>query len=167
MPEFDLTRLTQGLAILTRKAMAERMALEDWAVDAGFRPGCIGVLQVVAALAPISQREVSDRLLLDPSDLVGLVDILERAGYVERHRDPVDRRRYALEITTAGELAVVRLKQVAADATEQVLAPLSDGERAQFGDLLRRVIAHHTGPTGPFEPALRADGSLSGRPPRG
>ena len=159
MPDLDLTRLTQGLAILTRKAMAERMALEEWATDAGFRPGCIGVLQVVAALAPISQREVSDRLMLDPSDLVGLVDILERAGYVERQRDPLDRRRYALEITTAGELAVVRLKQVAEEATEQVLAPLEETERTQFAELLRRVIEHHTGPNdSPAAPARRAGG---------
>ena len=156
----DLTRLTQGLAILTRKALAERMALEEWAVDAGFRPGCIGVLQVVSALAPVSQREVSDRLMLDPSDLVGLVDILERARYVERQRDPLDRRRYALEITTAGELAVVRLKQVAEEATEEVLAPLDPAERGQFAELLRRVIEHHTGPTdAPVAPARPAAGS--------
>jgi DNA-binding MarR family transcriptional regulator len=160
MREFDLTRLTQGLAILTRKAMAERMALEEWAIDAGFRPGCVGVLQVVAALAPISQREVSDRLLLDPSDLVSLVDILERAGYVERQRDPLDRRRYALEITTAGELAVVRLGQVAEEATEEVLAPLQPAERKQFAELLRRVIDHHTGPVSP-------DAAAPARPPAG
>lgn len=159
MQEPDLTRLTSGLAQLTRKAMGERMALEDWAVEAGFRPGCIGVLHAVAALAPVSQREISDRLMLDPSDLVSLVDILERAGYVERRRDPLDRRRYALEITTAGELAVIRLTQVAREASEQVLAPLDAAERKQFGALLRRVVEHHAGepvsprPAAPARPA--------------
>jgi DNA-binding MarR family transcriptional regulator len=162
MPEPDVTRLTSGLAQLTRKAMGERMALEDWATDAGFRPGCIGVLQVVAALAPVSQREISDRLMLDPSDLVGLVDILERAGFVERRRDPLDRRRYALEITNAGELAAIRLKQVAREASEQVLAPLEPAEREQLAHLLRRVIDHHTGgPVSdlPAEPARHGGGS--------
>jgi DNA-binding MarR family transcriptional regulator len=139
----DLPTLTHRLAHLTRRAMGMRMQQEHWALDVGFRPGCIGVLQTVAALEPVSQREVSDRLLLDPSDLVSLVDILEKAGLVERRRDPADRRRYALEITRAGRTAVRRLELVARDAGEAVLAPLDEAERQLLGHLLQRVVDHH------------------------
>lgn len=145
MSEPDLPILAHRLANLTRRAMGERMVLERWAIDAGFRPGCIGVLQVVAATEPVSQREVSERLLLDPSDLVSLVDILERAGLVERRRDPGDRRRYALEITPAGRRAAARLREVAREAQEQVLAPLDGAEREALARLLGRVVAHHAG----------------------
>src|SRR4051794_4041905 len=93
MPERDVATLTHRLAQLTRRAMANRMAHEKWAIAAGFRPGCIGVLDAVAQHEPVSQREVSSVLLLDPSDLVTFVDILERAGLLERRRDPTDRRR--------------------------------------------------------------------------
>ena len=145
MSEPDLSTLTHRLANLTRRAMGERMAHERWALEAGFRPGCVGVLQVVAATEPVSQREVSDRLLLDPSDLVSLVDILERAGLVERRRDPADRRRYALATTEAGRRAAARLRQVAREAHERVLAPLDDDERRRLADLLSRIVEHHSG----------------------
>jgi DNA-binding MarR family transcriptional regulator len=145
MPEPDVVTLTHRLAQLTRRAIGERMAHEPWAHDAGFRPGCIGVLRVVAAQEPVSQREVSDQLMLDPSDVVTLVDILERAGLVERRRDPADRRRYALEITEAGQLAVVRLREINQKTNEELLAPLDASERAQLAYLIGRVVRHHTG----------------------
>jgi DNA-binding MarR family transcriptional regulator len=151
MPEPDVATLTHRLAQLTRRAISERMALETWAHEAGFRPGCIGVLRAVAAGEPVSQREVSDQLLLDPSDVVTLVDILEGAGLVERRRDPADRRRYALEITKAGRLAVVRLREISQEANEELLAPLDESERAQLAYLLGRVVRHHTG--SPDQPA--------------
>ena len=154
MPEPDVATLTHRLAALTRRAVGERMAQESWAHEAGFRPGCIGVLQVVAAREPVSQREVSEMLLLDPSDLVTLVDILERAGLVERRRDPADRRRYALEVTPRGQLAVVRLREINRETNEELLAPLDEQERKQLAELIRRVVRHHTGLAEPApEPA--------------
>jgi DNA-binding MarR family transcriptional regulator len=161
MPEPDVATLTHRLAALTRRAVGERMAHESWAHEAGFRPGCIGVLQVVAAKEPVSQREVSEALLLDPSDLVTLVDILERAGLVERRRDPADRRRYALEVTARGQLAVVRLREINREANEELLAPLDEQERTQLAELIGRVVRHHTGQPEPADTARRTtpDGS--------
>jgi MarR family transcriptional regulator, lower aerobic nicotinate degradation pathway regulator len=155
MPEQDLAALTHRLAALTRRAIGERMASESWAHQAGFRPGCIGVLRVVAAREPVSQREVSEALLLDPSDLVTLVDILEGAGLVERRRDPADRRRYALEVTPRGQLAVVRLREINREVNEELLAPLDEQEQAQLAELIGRVVRHHTGEPEPAaaEPA--------------
>jgi len=140
----DLSTLTHRLAHITRRTMGERMAREQWAIDVGFRPGCVGVLRVVAALEPVSQREVSERLVLDPSDLVSLVDILEKAGLVERRRDPADRRRHSLEITPAGKTALRRLEVVGREVSEEVLAPLDEDERAALAHLLGRIVEHHT-----------------------
>jgi len=144
--EPDLLTLTRQLGQVTRRAMAMRMARERWAIEAGFRPGCLGVLHIVAsASGPVSQREVSERLLFDPSDVVSLIDILERAGMVERRRDPADRRRYALHITAKGEQAARRLETVAREAHEHVLAPLDPAERGALAHLLSRVVSHHLG----------------------
>ena len=134
------------------------MAHESWAHEAGFRPGCIGVLRVVAAREPVSQREVSEALLLDPSDLVTLVDILEAAGLVERRRDPADRRRYALEVTPRGQLAVVRLREISRETNEELLAPLDEHERAQLAELIGRVVRHHTGQPDPAATGPSATG---------
>lgn len=143
MTEPDLPTLAQRLALLVRRAVTERMAAEAWAMEAGFRPGCINVLRTVAGAGPVSQREVSDRLLLDPSDTVTLVDILERAGLIRRERDPADRRRHALTVTGQGELAVRRLAEVAREAGDAVLAPLDEAERRQLTALLERVVSAH------------------------
>ena len=157
MPEPDVATLTHRLAAITRRAIGDRMANESWAHDAGFRPGCIGVLRVVAAREPVSQREVSEALLLDPSDLVTLVDILEAAGLVERRRDPADRRRYALEVTPRGQLAVVRLREINRETNEELLAPLDERERAQLAELIGRVVRHHTGEPDPSTARSEAD----------
>ncbi len=144
MPEPDVVTLSYRLAQLNRRATAERMARETWARDAGFRPGCIGVLRVVAARDAVSQREVSDELLLDPSDVVSLVDILEGAGMLRRRRDPSDRRRYALQLTAAGRRAVLRLTEISQQINAELLAPLGPVEREQLAALLARVVQHHT-----------------------
>ena len=152
------------LAAITRRAVGERMAHESWAHQAGFRPGCIGVLRVVAAREPVSQREVSEALLLDPSDLVTLVDILEAAGLVERRRDPADRRRYALEVTPRGQLAVVRLREINRETNEELLAPLDEHERAQLAELIGRVVRHHTGQPDPAATGPSATGPPAAEP---
>ena len=164
MPEPDVATLTHRLAAITRRAVGERMANESWAHEAGFRPGCIGVLRVVAAREPVSQREVSEALLLDPSDLVTLVDILEAAGLVERRRDPADRRRYALEVTPRGQLAVVRLREINRETNEELLAPLDEHERAQLAELIGRVVRHHTGQPDPAATGPSATGPPAAEP---
>lgn len=87
-----------------------------------------------------SQREIADRLRLDPSDLVGFVDWLERAGYVERKRDERDRRRYALELTASGRRAVRERARVVERLNAELLAELTPQERTRLRDLLRRAV---------------------------
>lgn len=120
--------------------MHELMGHEQWAVDAGFRPPCLGVLAVVAASQPVSQREISDHLGLDASDVVGVLDILENAELVERRRDPNDRRRHAVVLTAAGEQAAQHFAHLRAIVEERTLAALDRDERKQLADLLQRAV---------------------------
>ena len=124
-----------------RREIHELMAGEQWAADAGFRPPCMGVLDAVARLQPVSQREISDHLGLDASDVVGVLDILEAASMVERRRDPQDRRRHAVVLTEAGEAAARRFATLRARAEERVLANLEPEERRE----LVRLLALATG----------------------
>lgn len=101
------------------------------------------VLNVVAqAEGGLSQRELSDHLVVDRSNVTGLVDRMERAGWLRRTDDPVDRRVYRIVLTPAGRtlweevtpryLAVVR--QVTRELPErrqrETLATLRHLERA-------------------------------------
>ena len=132
------------LARELRRQTHELMAEERWAVDAGFRPPCLGALEVVSRHQPVSQREISDHLGLDASDVVGVLDILEGAGMVERQRDPSDRRRHAVVLTPHGEAAARRFAELREKATGRALAGLDDVERRQLVDLLHRAMARFT-----------------------
>jgi len=128
------------LARELRRHLHELMMAEQGAIDAGFRPPCLGVLAVVAEAEPVSQREISDRLGLDASDVTGVLDILERAQLVERRRDPHDRRRHAVVLTPAGQKAARHFAEVRAAAVDRALAALDDDERKQLAYLLQRAV---------------------------
>ena len=70
------------LARELRREIGDVMATEQWAIDAGFRPPCLGVLSVVAKLGPVSQRAISDHLGLTTSK-----DVLEAVGRGDGPRD--------------------------------------------------------------------------------
>lgn len=99
----------------------------------------LAVLTLVGAEGPALQARLAERLQVDRTTMVALVDRLEQAGLLERHRDPTDRRGYHVNITTTGTTA---LKQ-ALDAVETVerdfLGALSKAEQHQFRALLARV----------------------------
>ena len=60
------------------------------------------VLSNVRAADGLSQQGLSERLGLDPTLVVGLVDALEDRAFVRRSKDPADRRRNILSLTAAG-----------------------------------------------------------------
>ncbi len=128
------------LAREMRRQIHEAMADEEWVADAGFRPPCMGVLDVVAGRQPVSQREISDHLGLDASDVVGVLDILEAAEMVERRRDPHDRRRHAVVLTERGETAARRFAALRAKVTDRVLSELDADERRLLVELLDRAV---------------------------
>jgi DNA-binding MarR family transcriptional regulator len=137
----DVVALAFRLAAAVRREFASRMADEQWARDANLRPGCFGVLGIIERTdGAVSQRDVAERIGIDPSDVVDLVDRLERAGYLHRRRDERDRRRYALELTPAGRDAIERFARVARAVDESVLAVLEPEQRDTLRALLRRLV---------------------------
>ena len=144
--QFDVVSGIFLLARELRREISDLMASEQWAIDAGFRPPCVGVMAVVGKLGPVSQRAISDHLGLDASDVVGVLDILEAAGMVERRRDPDDRRRHAVVLTEAGEQASRRLSVLRAEVEARVLANLEPDERRQLVELLDRALTGRQAP---------------------
>ncbi len=132
-----------ALSVLHRRVFSEHLRGESWIAAAGLRPGCYGVLSSIEALQPASQAEISTDRGLDPSDVVGIVDILEKAGFVARARDTTDRRKYSLTLTDEGEAALARLDVVADTVQDVIFGPLSARDRAAFKRLLQRLVHRH------------------------
>lgn len=119
------------------------MRFADRVSEAGVTPPQAGLLRAVAAEPGRTQQAVSVQLGLLPSRLVALVDDLEARGWLERRRDPDDRRNYALYVTDSGRAVLQDIGRAALAHGEDFLAPLSKAERATLSDLLTRLAEHH------------------------
>jgi len=71
--------------------------------------------------------------------MVSTIDELESRGMVERRRHPSDRRAYALHITEHGHDTLARGRELSREAQDELLAPLSEEERAQLRELLLKL----------------------------
>ena len=87
----------------------------------------------------MNQTVLGDMLLVNRSNVTGLVDRLERDGLVRRVDDPEDRRVNLVEMTEAGRerLAIAKVDYFA--RVEQVLAGLSVEQRKALVELLDSV----------------------------
>ena len=130
------------------RLFAERVA------PLGVEPRHVGMLTRLAANEGKSQQSVGELVGLNPTQMVFLVDELEGRGFVERRRNPADRRSYGLFLTDAGRDVLAKV-QAAARAHQAALGePLSAAEQEQLTGLLRRV-ARGQGLTGQQLPAGR------------
>lgn len=120
----------------------------------GLTSTSIGVLGVLGPGAAVSHRELAARLGVTPATLTPVVDALEAAGDLTRHRDPTDRRVVRLSRTPRGR---ERLGVAFAQVTEtfRVRMPhLAPEQHAVVRDYLLAVLAAVTDeqPTGPPAP---------------
>jgi DNA-binding MarR family transcriptional regulator len=100
------------------------------------------VLNHLSESGPLSQQELGLALRINPSNLVGLLDLLEADGLLVRVRDPHDRRRHLVTLTAVGRRRLVRAWETAAAAEADLLSPLSDHEREQLRSMLERLAGH-------------------------
>ncbi len=68
----------------------------------------LGVLRIVALSPRVSLGEVSERMYLHLSTVSGIVDRLEKRGYVTRERSDEDRRVVHLNVTADGRRVIKR-----------------------------------------------------------
>jgi DNA-binding MarR family transcriptional regulator len=87
-----------------------------------------------------SQQLLGQALMLDPNNCVILLNDLEDAGYVQRRRDPTDRRRHMVEMTPAGERAVAQAEEKLESVEDEVLGKLTASERATLHELLVKAL---------------------------
>jgi DNA-binding MarR family transcriptional regulator len=89
----------------------------------------------------LSQQAIGERLRIDRTTMVSLIDELEREGYVKRERNPGDRRAYVLMLTAAGKRAQARAEQAVDVHALEFFGRLSEPERQELHELLTRLIS--------------------------
>lgn len=102
-------------------------------------PPDAGILRLLRRAPGISQQELSTRLQIHPSRLVAILDNLEKRKLIERKPNMEDRRLYSLHLTKEGGEILERIGKVAREHQDALLSALSDEERCQLTELLRRI----------------------------
>ncbi|MEV6065846.1 MarR family transcriptional regulator [Nocardia sp. NPDC052001] len=100
------------------------------------------VLTYLSEFSEISQQEIADGLGIDRSEVVRLVDSLEKSGLVTRTRDPEDRRRYRLAMTTAGRKLRDETNARISAATDNLLHRLTPAERETLHRLSLKALGY-------------------------
>ena len=89
--------------------------------------------------APLSVRELSGLLQLDPGTLSPLLKRLEASGYLRRERDPADERSLAVTLTPAGQALRARAEQIPPAVVARLGLPIEELRRLHAS--LTQVIA--------------------------
>ena len=79
---------------------------------------------------------LSKVLSMDNSKITGIIDRLEKPGFVSRNANPVDRRIFRIYITTRGVTECNRAKTVVKSVNEEIKSGLSESEI----DTFKRVL---------------------------
>ena len=132
--------LTDDVSFLLARANAIALAAGNAALaEHGLKARSYSVLVLASGDARPSQRELAEFLMLDPSQIVALVDELEDRRLVSRETNPRDRRSKGICATVAGKRLYGEARAIVRAAESESLAPLDDDERQQLRSLLRRI----------------------------
>jgi MarR family transcriptional regulator, lower aerobic nicotinate degradation pathway regulator len=118
---------------------ANRLVSEGFEAE-GMRSHHFSVLVALDEDGPASQAALGRRLGIDRSDMVAVINDLERDGLVARAEDERDRRRNVIRATPAGRKALKRLGARVDAAQAALLEPISAAERRTLERLLARVV---------------------------
>jgi DNA-binding MarR family transcriptional regulator len=127
----SLRELNSQLSVLSHHVGA-RLELRD--VD-------LGCLELLARHGPLSPGALARHAGLHPATMTGIVDRLERAGWVARDRDPADRRAVLIRPLRERGAELFRLYAGMNTAMDQLCAGYSDEELTLLADFLRRTTS--------------------------
>ncbi len=111
-----------------RRVRDHRLTLAQWRA-----------LAQISLNAGINQARLADNLEVQPITLARLIDRLEEAGWVERRRDPHDRRAVRLHVTPKAEPLIETMWDEAARSRELAQEGLPAGSRERLIEILRHM----------------------------
>ena len=132
------SRVGGDLAFLLARANAISLTRVNTALAPfGLKVRSYTVLSLAAEGGRPSQRDLSEFLRLDPSQIVALVDQLESDGLVCREPDPADRRANVVVATEEGRERHHRARAAVRIAEQEVFAAFSAEDLGKLTTLLR------------------------------
>ena len=135
------TPFTSGLGYVVRhthKAFSRRLAEELARIGISFKH--YYYLRALLETSGLSQMELSERVGVDPTTVVTVVDTLVRQGIVERRADADDRRKSRIHLTPKGKM----LRRPLRAAIDAVQMEAQRGITIEQLESFRRIAAQLT-----------------------
>ena len=105
----------------------------------GIRPRHVAALIELRDQGELTQQALCGQLHLDPTNVVAILNELERRGYATRRRDPEDRRRHLVEVSKKGLAVIDKVSDVMDGVEEELLEGLEPAEREELEGLLTSI----------------------------
>lgn len=143
-------RPTEGFLghLLVGAAMRLRVGTAQALSSLEVSPREFGLMNQIVVEPQMTQAQIGERLGIDRTTIVAMLDRLVAMGWIERLADPNDRRVYRLVPTAAGAAAHRQAATAVLDVERRFLAPLGATEAARLTNALRLLRDSRNGPDG-------------------
>lgn len=140
----------EALLSLVRTAALMQKLADRFFAGFGLTDVQFNILMILKEHGPngISQQELSEHLIVTKSNVVGLVDRLEKAGYVRREAHPTDRRFNQIVLTREGEKLETQIEAryfLEVDRMMNRLSPAQKKTLIQAMETIRQYVASQSG----------------------
>lgn len=129
--------------LLNKAARIVRDDVGEELKGTGFSLNEYSLLRILELRSTDTQQEIGERLGVDRTSMVSLVDRLEKRGLVERIRDLSDRRRYNLLLTEKGKKSLSRARKRADHAQNRIFAILKEKQQTDLKALLLQFLIQY------------------------
>ena len=98
-------------------------------------------MQAIDLHGEMEQSQIAQSIHYDKATIGGVIDRLEKRGWVERKANPKDRRAKLVTLTKEGRQALEAFTPVVKELQDQVVANLSSEERDLFIKLAQKIVS--------------------------
>ncbi|WP_431277530.1 MarR family winged helix-turn-helix transcriptional regulator [Leifsonia poae] len=105
------------------------------------RPLDLDCLDVIAIHGPLSPSDLARRAGLHPATITGILDRLEKNGWIARERDDNDRRAIRVRALPARAGELFHLYGGMNDSMDEIFADYDEAQLATLADFLTRAVA--------------------------
>jgi MarR family transcriptional regulator for hemolysin len=132
---------------LTLATQAYHRAINDELAPHGITYRQTQVLGWLALDGEMTQADLAAKMFIEPPTLVGVLDRMERAGWIVRRCCDSDRRKKYIQITPAADPTWDKIVQCARRVRARATAGMSEHEMALLKRLLERLRQNVQTPT--------------------
>jgi DNA-binding MarR family transcriptional regulator len=137
-----LRGLRTQLALLNRR-VSGRLELRD---------GDLDLLELIARLGPMGPSALARHAGMHPATMTGVLDRLEKGGWLTRERDPGDRRSVVLHVHRERVAEIFALYSGMLQAVDDLCEDYTDEQLKTITDFLTRVTTAGQSETKTLDP---------------